>query len=140
MKLLGILLFSILLFFNESVNGQHLLNGEISDERGIAIPYAKIYVKNSAELRTIADINGYFEMRLFQGEYFLVITALGYETIDAYVAITEFDVTKGYQLLPTAIQDIEDIDVSAKKSNPGRDIMLEVVKKRSQELNSTNLR
>ena len=132
MKLLGILLFSIVFFLSNSLSGQQLLNGKISDESGIAIPYAKIYVKNSAELRTIADINGYYEMRLFQGEYFLVITALGYESIEAYVTITDFTVTKDYQLLPTAIQDIEDIDVSAKKSNPGRDIMLEVVKIRDR--------
>ena len=112
MKLLGALLFSVLFLISNSLSGQYLLNGKISDERGIGIPYAKIYVKNSAELRTIADVNGYYEMRLFQGEYFLVITALGYETIEAYVTISEINVTKDYQLLPTAIQDIEDIDES----------------------------
>lgn len=111
---------------------QQLLTGTISDENGTPIPYAKIYVKNSAELRTMADLDGHYEMRLYQGEYFLVITSMGYEQIEAYVTIEENTVEKNYQLYPTSIQDIEHVDVTAKKTNPGRDIMLEVVKKRDQ--------
>jgi hypothetical protein len=37
-----------------------------------------------------------------------------------------------FNLSPTKIQEIIDMEVSAKKSNPGRDIMLEVVKRREQ--------
>ena len=111
---------------------QQLLEGTISDENGTPIPYAKIYVKNSAELRTIADLQGYYEMRLYQGEYFLVITSMGYQNIEAYITIEENTVQKNYQLYPTSIQEIENVDVSTKKTNPGRDIMLEVVKIRDQ--------
>ena len=68
--------------------GQQLLKGVVSDENGISIPYAKLYVKNAAENRTIADASGYFEMRLFQGEYFLVITAEGFDNSEAYVTLS----------------------------------------------------
>ena len=110
--------------------GQQLLSGTISDENGIPLPYAKIYVKNSTELRTMADDNGHYEMRLFQGEYFLVITSMGYETKEAYVMIEDKTVEKNYVMLPIKIQEFDNISVSAKKSNPGRDIMLKVVEKR----------
>ena len=132
MKLAGFLFLLFTIVTSHVSLSQQLLKGVVADENGFPIPYAKIYVKNSAELRTLADINGYYEMRLYQGEYFLVVTSTGYEAKEAYVTIDEETVEKNYQLLPVTIQEIEGANVSVKKSNPGRDIMLKVVKKRDQ--------
>lgn len=110
--------------------GQQLVNGTVFDERNIPIPFAKIFVKNDPEQRTIADANGYYEMRLFPGEYFLVFSATGYDTREGYITITDADVQRNFQLLPTKFQDLEDVEISVKKSNPGREIMLKVVEKR----------
>ncbi|MBI1836781.1 MAG: carboxypeptidase-like regulatory domain-containing protein [Flavobacteriia bacterium] len=115
------------LFF---VNSQNLVSGIITDETNSPIPFAQIYSKNNAELRTVADINGYYEMRLFIGEYFLVFTANGYDDREAYIAISNFDLKKDMQLFPTKIQDLGEVAITAKKSNPGREIMLKVVAKR----------
>jgi len=106
------------------------LSGNIMDETGESIPFAKVYVKNSADLRTIADAEGHYELRLFPDEYFLVFSALGYEDRESYVTISDGDQTKDIVLFPTAIQELEDITVAAKKTNPGRDIMLKIVAKR----------
>lgn len=114
------------------VGAQYLVQGTIFDENGIPIPSAKVFVKNSSDLRTIADLNGHYEMMLYQGEYFLVIKASGYNTKEGYVAVTEHEITLDFTLSPIKVQDIEDISVSAKKSNPGREIMLKVVEKRDQ--------
>ncbi len=111
---------------------QQKLSGTISDERNIPIPSAKLYVKNSADLRTVADVNGYYELMLFPGEYYVVFSASGYDNREAYVVINEKDQIRDIQLFPTKIQDLEDIEVSTKKTNPGRDIMLEVVKVRER--------
>lgn len=111
---------------------QELLKGHITDEKGNPIPSAKVFVKNVADLRTLADVNGYYEMWLLPDEYFLVFSATGYDDRETYVTIEEGIAVKNMQLFPQKIQDIEDISVTAKKSNPGRDIMLEVVKKREQ--------
>ena len=74
----------ILLLTGSTINtfGQYSLKGVVSDEAGTPIPAAKVFVKNSADLRSIADENGQYEMRLYQGEYFLVITSMGYKTIE----------------------------------------------------------
>lgn len=119
-----------LLFFN--VLGQQKFYGIISDEHGIGIPYAKLYVKNSAELRTLADASGYFEMWLYQGEYYMVVTSTGYEQKEVYITIDDKYLEKDISLLPIQIQEIGDVSVTAKKSNPGREIMLEVVKRRDR--------
>lgn len=109
---------------------QQLLKGHVTDEQGYPIPSVKIYVKNQSDLRTIADVDGYYEMWLYPDEYFLVFSATGYNDREAYVTVGEQPVVKDMQLFPQKIQEIEDISVSVKKSNPGRDIMLELVKKR----------
>ena len=131
--------FPLLLFLCSCTTlfGQQLLKGTISDENGVPIPYAKIYVKNASDLRTLSDINGQYEMRLYQGEYFLVITSIGYETSEAYITIVDSPVETDYKLYPIDILDIDDVSVSAEKSNPGRDIMLKVVEKRD-EINPWN--
>ncbi len=110
--------------------GQFQVKGTITDERGVPIPSAKIYVKNAADLRTVADIDGNYEMLLYPDEYFLVVSAAGYEDREAYLTVSDGPVVKDISLFPIQIQDIENVSVSAKKSNPGREIMLEVVKRR----------
>lgn len=112
------------------VQAQHLLSGNVTDEFGEPIPFAKVYVKNSADLRTVCDVDGHYEMWLYPDEYFLVFGYLGYEERETYVTITDHDEVKDIILFPAKIQEIEDVMVSAKKTNPGRDIMLKVVAKR----------
>ncbi|MFT5780452.1 MAG: hypothetical protein ACI837_003414, partial [Crocinitomicaceae bacterium] len=132
MKVHYLLLPILLLLSTASAWSQQLLSGVISDEQGLSIPSVKIYAKNDADLRTIADDQGYYEMRLVEGEYFLVITALGYDDREVYITINNEAQEKNITLFATKIQDLESISFSAKKSNPGRDIMLKVVAKRDE--------
>jgi hypothetical protein len=109
---------------------QSLLKGSVIDEKNIPIPFAQIFVKNNADLRTTADANGYYEMRLYPGEYFLVLTAIGYEDRESYISIGDYSVQRITQLFPLEVSNMEDVEISVKKSNPGREIMLRVVEKR----------
>ena len=129
-KLFPLLL--LLLLSANDVNAQKKLSGNITDELGQPIPFAKVFVKNSAADRTIATIDGYYEMWLLPNEYFLVFTATGYDDREAYITISEEEIVKDMVLFPTKIKDIEDVTVETKRSNPGRDIMLKVVEKRDQ--------
>jgi hypothetical protein len=115
-----------------TLRAQQLLSGVVSDERNIPIPSAKIFVKQAADLRTVADVNGYYEIRLFPGEYFVIFTATGYDDRELYVVVNDVDQVRNMQLFPTKFQDLSDVEVSTKKTNPGRDIMLEVVKVRER--------
>ena len=128
-KTVLIFLFSII---GTVVLGQYSVSGKISDEAGSPIPFAKVFVKNSTDLRTIADINGEYEMRLFQGEYYFVVSSNGFITKEEYVTVDDYDQIRNVTLFPIKVQDINDVNVSAKKSNPGREIMLKVVAKRDQ--------
>lgn len=125
-----ILLFCWAFFTVLLVQGQRFLKGTVKDKEKRIIPYAKIYVKNDPTLRTVCDGNGYYEMGLMPGEYYLVVTAMGYEDREYYLGMGDADVVKDFQLYPPNLKTVEDVVVSVKKSNPGREIMLKVVNKR----------
>lgn len=126
------ILIAIVLQFNEIAWTQHALSGVVKDEKNVPIPFAKVYVKNNTELRIQANSNGEYIMRLMPGEYFLVYSAVGYDDREAYTFIKEKDEVKDIQLFPMSLQNVADVDVVAKKSNPGREIMLKVIAKRDQ--------
>jgi hypothetical protein len=117
---------------NTILFAQQFVRGSVSDERNVAIPFAKVFIKNNAEQRTVSDENGKFELAVMPGEYFLVFTATGFQDREAYVSINNIDIVRDIQLFPIKIQELQGIEVTAKKSNPGREIMLEVIKKREQ--------
>lgn len=130
MKNLLTSLFFVLLSFQAFV--QVFVRGVITDERNVAIPFAKVYVKNAPENRTVSDVNGKYELALMPSEYYLVFESTGFDDRVTYVSVSNSDLERNIQLFPTKTKDLEVVDVSVKKSNPGRDIMLEVVKKREQ--------
>jgi hypothetical protein len=125
-------LFIFLLACTQHLLGQKVLSGTISDERQIPIPFAQLYIKNNTELRTVADANGHYELQLYPGEYFVIFNAQGYQDRESYAVVNEQNVTRDIQLFPIQIKDLENVEISVKKSNPGRDIMLNVVKVRDK--------
>ena len=130
MKLYSLVLF-LLLFCANAIWSQQLVSGHITDEFDAPIPFAKIYAKNNPGLRTVADVDGYYEMRLNPGEYFLVYAATGFDSRESYLTVKNSTIEKNMQLFPASL-DFEDVEVTAKKSNPGREIMLKVVAKRDK--------
>ena len=124
-------LFYFLIFLTpQFFQAQNLVQGTIFDERNIPIPHAKVFVKNDPTQRTVADLDGNYQLSLMPGEYFLVFSSTGFEKRESYISITVNDVMRKIQLFPSKIQNLEAVQVSAKKSNPGREIMKKVVGRR----------
>ncbi len=127
------LIFLVILFANSSILvAQQFAKGLVSDEKGSPIPNARIFIKNDASQRTVADLNGRYQLSLMPGEYFLVVTSPGFEDRETYISIGGIDIVKDIQLFPAKAKDLGSVELSAKKYNPGRDIMLKVVDKRDQ--------
>ena len=55
MKLFSLLLFILLA---NGLSAQNFVRGKVVDERKSPIPFAKIYVKNTADQRTVAAVDG----------------------------------------------------------------------------------
>jgi hypothetical protein len=108
------------------------LSGTILDENKVPIPFANVYIKNNTDLRTQTDENGKYSLQLFDGEYFVIVNLTGYEERETYVVISNKGAVKDIQLFPIKINELEEAEISVKRGNPGREIMLKVVKKRDQ--------
>src|SRR5690606_8265285 len=91
---------------------QRTLSGYVLDERNNPIPMAKVFVKDSADVRTVCTPEGYFEVRLMPGEYFLIVTSTGYEVREVYISMDDADQSRDINLLPMQLQSIEDMEVS----------------------------
>ncbi len=126
-----LIIFLVCFQWNNSL-AQYLVSGIISDEQQTAIPFARIYVKNDPELRTLTNAAGYYELRLMPGEYYLVITADGYGQRETYISISEYPIQRNMQLFPSKINELEKVEIVVNKSNPGREIMLNVVRNRDK--------
>ncbi len=126
-----ILLLLILCATNVSFS-QRKISGVVLDENSIPIPFAQVFIKNNTELRTETDENGKYTLQLFEGEYYLIFRAVGYEEREAYVTIQNKEVVRDVQLFEEGINAIDEVEISSKKSNVGRNIMLKVVEKRDQ--------
>ena len=121
-------------FFSVSFVGlsQKFVEGTIYDERNVPIPHSKVFVKNDPAQRTVADVDGRYQLSMMPGEYFLIFSSSGFDDRESYISISNSDIIRDIQLFPSRIQDLETIQVTTKKTNPGRDIMKKVVAKRNQ--------
>ena len=129
---MGKYIFIFLFLIKGTLFSQRIISGTVFDENNAPIPNAKIYIKNNSEQRTVADYNGKYQLQLMPGEYFLVIDFPGFELKEAYIAVSNTNLIKNIKLFPSKASDLQSVELSAKKYNPGRDIMLKVVEKRDQ--------
>ena len=131
-KLFQYFLIIVCFLLGSNAFGQHVLIGQVLDENNLGIPYADVYVKNFSDLRTRADLKGNYLMRLQVGEYYLVFSAMGYETREYYMIVREGENIQNMQLFPIKIIDLEEYDFSVKRRNVGRDIVMQTVEKKNQ--------
>lgn len=129
LKFILLTLLFLFLGWNSSF-GQRKLSGIVIDETETAIPLAKVFIKNDPTQRTVCNQEGYFELFLLPGEYYLVVQANGYEDREVFIGMTDAEMTRNIFLLPINVKELGEVGIVAKKTNPGRDIILKVVEKR----------
>ncbi|WP_205677837.1 DUF5686 family protein [Brumimicrobium salinarum] len=103
------------------------MSGKVTDELNLGIPFADIFVKNYADLRTRADIEGNYLMRLEVGEYYVVFSASGYQKREYYLIVEERNQKVDMQLFPMQVKDLEEFNFAQKRRNVGREIVLKTV-------------
>lgn len=69
------------------LNGQTLLNGKVTDEKGNPVVGANIYIKDSYD-GTSSDVNGEYRLLTTEtGDHLLVISYIGYETYEGSIRL-----------------------------------------------------
>jgi hypothetical protein len=127
----ALILFTFILLVCNSF-GQRLLSGFVINESNLPLAGAEIFVKSAPDMRTVADAQGYYEMYLNVGEYYLVFTADGYQDREAFLGMRDADTKRDIQLFPMKLSEVQEVRVTAKKSNVGRDKIMKVVAHREQ--------
>lgn len=69
----------ILLILPASLLAQRSLKGKITDEKGIAVPGASIFLNNTS-FGTTANNDGAFEFVIPEGKFDLIVSSIGFET------------------------------------------------------------
>lgn len=110
--------------------GQYAVKGTVVDENNQPLSGAEIYVKFSEDTPYKTDAKGNFELRFQPGEIYLIFSIWGYEDKEVFVPVSYADQTIQVQLLPILSGETDDIIISAKKSNVGREVIKKVVQKR----------
>lgn len=105
------------------------LKGTVTDNNNIPVPYAHIFIKNS-DIGTTTDDKGNYNIHLREGNYELVISSLGYKTINIPIIIYNKDLTKNI-LLETSSVELEQVIIKANRRDPAYEIIQSAIKNKN---------
>ncbi|MDX1446906.1 DUF5686 family protein, partial [Lishizhenia sp.] len=113
------------------VYGQDLLKGKVVDENYQPIPFVDIFLRGqNNQYRVRSDVEGNYSVNLENGSYRVIYAATGYEKKEVFIAVKKGENVQNVQLFPMRIQDIDEVEISGSKKNPGREIILKVVRRK----------
>src|SRR4029079_18309326 len=91
------------------------IQGNIKDERSNPVSYASVYLLNS-HFFAISDTSGKFAIKNIPGgNYILVVSAIGYATINENIQITKESETSLDIQLTDALKQLDEVIVTAEK-------------------------
>lgn len=113
------------------------LVGTIQESDGSPIPFSKVWVK-STSFGTVANGKGEYDLEFKDtGTYLLRISAIGFETVDTTLFVSE-GINYFSPVLETVVQEVEAVTVEAvNKRKRGKELMKKVIDKRSDFLEAS---
>ncbi|MBN2681579.1 MAG: carboxypeptidase-like regulatory domain-containing protein [Bacteroidales bacterium] len=119
------LFISILLsIFYFSVNAEYV-KGKVTDQGGNALLFASVYVKNSV-YGVATDTKGEYFLELKTGNYILVFSYLGFETVEKSIKITNNKPIILNVILQQSAEIIGEVEIFSNKKDPAKRIMANV--------------
>ncbi|MCB0522880.1 MAG: DUF5686 and carboxypeptidase regulatory-like domain-containing protein [Saprospiraceae bacterium] len=110
------------------------LSGKVLNEKGEALPYATVYVRNTSN-GTVANAAGFYQLNVPEGNHEVVFQYIGYNTKVEEITISGKAVTLNAKLEPSDLQ-LKEVVISSK--DPAERIMREVIAKRSYYKNKVD--
>ncbi len=122
-------LFFILFLFSGIAFGQSL-KGQITEEGGVEIPFAKVRIQNTS-YGTVSNVQGKYVLELKIGTYILQFDASGFDTFIDTVVVSERENFHNVTLKPIVLE-VDAVSVTAQsKKSKGKEFMKRVIEKRS---------
>lgn len=105
-------LFLLLFFLSFTVFSQKTIRGKVVDSQNVPLLGASVYINNST-IGTTTDDNGEFELRINEGSYTLVVSFIGFETLQ-YNLKTQTYQKSTFKLRPET-NLLDEVVISSKK-------------------------
>ncbi|MFD2248541.1 DUF5686 and carboxypeptidase regulatory-like domain-containing protein [Pontibacter ruber] len=134
MRTLWLLLFILAL---PVVASAGTLRGRITDENGQGLPFASIYIKETAS-GTATNDQGYYQLQLAPGTYTLEFKYVGYKALQQSITITADETRELNVRLEPEVLNLKEVVVRAADEDPAYAIMRNAIRLRKYHLNEVN--
>lgn len=135
---LNLLLLSVVLLLSFSTASfSQSISGYVYSMDNEPIPYANIYIRE-LQTGTTTDENGHYYMALTTGgEYQLVVSSMGYETLNMGIVVGDEELQKSLFLKTSSLQ-LEEVTVRASKRDPAYAIIQNAIDNKKKYLKAVN--
>lgn len=122
----------LILISNGSYAQSLILNGKIVDTKGIPVPFASVYEKNTTS-GTSANSDGEFQLKLKPGKHSIIFKAIGYsqESRELDLKSDQFISV----ILNETVYELKDVIVRASSEDPAYEVIRNAIKQRNYYLN-----
>ncbi|WP_161890082.1 DUF5686 and carboxypeptidase regulatory-like domain-containing protein [Pontibacter russatus] len=128
--------FLFLLLFLPVLSMAGVVRGRITDENGKGLPFASIYIKETAS-GTASNEEGLYQLQLRPGTYTLEFKYVGYRARFETVTVGEGTQELNIQLQPEVL-NLQEVVVRAADEDPAYRIMRNAIRLRKYHLNEVN--
>ncbi|MBC5994794.1 DUF5686 and carboxypeptidase regulatory-like domain-containing protein [Pontibacter cellulosilyticus] len=126
----------LLLMFVPMLAQAGILKGRVTDENGQGLPFASIYINETAS-GTATNDQGYYQLQLEPGTYSLEFKYVGYRARNEKVTITDGTKELNVQLMPEVL-NLKEVVVHAANEDPAFAIMRNAIRLRKYHQNEVN--
>jgi len=104
------------------------IEGYVLDENSNPIPFAKVWIKNYANLGTLTNTEGYYKIAFTSPRnYEVIYSATGYDSQTHDVIIKNLETARQDVYLHEKINELKTVEISTKKKNVGYEIVKHVI-------------
>ncbi|MDP2415711.1 DUF5686 and carboxypeptidase regulatory-like domain-containing protein [Daejeonella sp.] len=112
-----------------------ILKGKITDTKGLPVPFASVYEKNTTT-GTSANSEGEYQLKLNPGKHTIIFKAIGFSQefrelnlqSDQFISV----------ILTGAIYELKDVIVRAYSEDPAYEVIRNAIRERNYHLNETD--
>ena len=103
------------------------IRGKVSSEKGEALPFASIYIRNTGD-GTTSNSSGQYEIKTGKGLFDLVIQYMGYESVLKTIQVGEDWLVMDFSL-KEQIYALQEVTINSKSEDPALTIMRRAISK-----------
>lgn len=104
------------------------IRGKVTDDKGIALPYATVLIKGTTN-GTTANAQGQYHLELPAGSYTIVCQYLGFKKQEQAVTLATTDVPLDFIMQPLSLQ-VKEVVIKSGGEDPAYAIIRQAIKKR----------